>query len=599
MRTIVQGAFLLLLAAGAGWSAERKEVRIEAVDLAPTAQRADEPTPGKWWLRREARDLGAPGGVLFTGKPQEGKIRTGEWIVLPAIRFVPRRVPPLVIAPGVSGWHRIHVGLYHDPAYPELGPRLLGRLSGEAFPEYLQAWGTGKPRVVEVHWKAADLTGKKIHIDQAPAPMTHPGHGFIGGIAYLRLVPLSDAEVRAARKEIDLPPAERRLFGMLDYTDEVFWWGTVEGPDDVKAIVGRHAQAGLGRVYWRIYGSHLDNSTAVPDATAVWTDADEKRWCKAQNCRAGWKSYIDLTRRFDPLAVAVAAGAKVGCEVHAWVRFTNHNREPYSRFWHDHPEYRAQMVATRKDPKTGQRVPIKPYKRSSYPRVLSMAYPQVRAYYLSFCKQVAGTGTKGILIDLLRHPPVAGYEKVVSDAFRAKYGSDLEERDIYHDPLAQEHLAGYLRLFLVDLRKAVGPDVEIGVRSSGPDKYALRGKEWVAEGLIDTIIDGNWYSGNGPRATIDATVAAAAARDGKRSRLPARAFAIAEPSDVDPVNGWRRREGFLSPEAIAALAKHYSRRGVARFGLYESTIFTWYPELRRAVRAAGWDFEPEKKGSPR
>jgi hypothetical protein len=529
----------------------------------------------------------------MTGKPPEGKIKTGEWVVLAAGRFAPYRVPALTIDPKVKGWYRIHVGLYQDAAYPESGPRLLGRLGGEPYGEYLQVPARVKTRTAEVYWKAADLTGKKIHLEQPPAPMNHPGHGLIGGITHLRLVPMSAAAVAAARKEIDLPPAERRLFGMLDYTDEVFWWGTVESKDDIRAIVYRHAQAGFGRIYWRAYGSHLDNSLTVPEAAPVWSDADEKRWCKAQNCKAGWKSYIDLTRRFDPLEVAVAHGAKAGCEVHAWIRFTNHNREPYSRFWHDNPKFRAEMMAAKTDPKTGKRIPIRPYRRSAYPRVLSMAYPEVRAYYIKFCKQLASTGTKGILLDLLRHPPIAGYEKVVCDDFKKKYGSDMEERDVYHNPLVQEHLAGYLRLFLVDLRKAVGPDVEIAVRSSGPDKYALRGKEWVAEGLIDTIIDGNWYSGNGPRPTINATVAAVSVRDGKGKR-PARAFAIAEPIDVDPAKGWGRRPGLLSPEALAALAKHYSGRGVARFGVYESTYFTWYPELRRAVRAAGWNYEPGK-----
>ena len=62
--------------------------------------------------------------------------------------------------------------------------------------------------------------------------------------------------------------------------------------------------------------------------------------------------------------------------------------------------------------------------------------------------------------------------------------------------------------------------------------------------------------------------------------------------DVDPKKGWKRREGILSEEAILALARHYSGRGVARFGLYESTVFTWYPELRWAVREAGWIYDP-------
>ena len=113
------------------------------------------------------------------------------------------------------------------------------------------------------------------------------------------------------------------------------------------------------------------------------------------------------------------------------------------------------------------------------------------------------------------------------------------------------------------------------------------GKEWIAEGLINTIIDGNWYSGYGPRGTIDATVKAC----GERGK----AFAIAEPADVDPNKNWVRREGDLSPESLLALGKHYSGRGVARFGVYESTVFTWYPDVRRAVRQAGWEFDPSKQ----
>src|SRR5207244_1939954 len=145
-----------------------------------------------------------------------------------------------------------------------------------------------------------------------------------------------------------------------------------------------------------------------PEAAPKWSDADEARWCKGQHCKEGWFPYINLTKKCDPLKVAVEYGNKAGCEVHAWVRFTNHNREPYAKFWHDHPEFRAQMLAGAKDPKTGQVVPVKPYKRTPYPRVLSMAYPEVRAYYIKFCKQFVSAGSRGILIDLLRHPPIAG-----------------------------------------------------------------------------------------------------------------------------------------------------------------------------------------------
>jgi hypothetical protein len=585
VRVAAAGLLALVLVAGA--RAERQEIVLGAEALALTEQRADRPAAGKWWLRRDAADWGIDRPVLMTGEPSAKPNRTGEWVVPPAERFAPYRVPALVIDPKATGWYRIHVGLYHETIDPLIRPRLLARLSDEPYPEYLQAPQQTKGRYAEVYWKAADLTGRTLRLEQPPAPIPHPGYGWLAGVTHVRLVPMSDAEVAAARREVELPPARQRLFGMLDYTDEVFWWGTIESEDDVRTIVYRHRQAGFGRVYWRAFGSHLDHSLAVPEAAPRWTEADEQRWCKAQQCKAGWSAYIDLMRRFDPLRVAVAYGEKNDCPVYAWVRFTNFNREPYASFWHDHKEFYAQMLVTETDPKTKQPVPVKPYRRTPYPRVLSLAYPEVRAFYVRFCREIAATGTRGILIDLLRHPPIAGYEPIVADAFRKKYGTDMETRDVYHDPLVQEHLSEYLRLFLVDLRKAVGDKVEIVVRSSGPSKYALCGKEWVAEGLIDGIIDGNWYSGNGPRPTIDETVAAAGTRG--------QAMAVAETVDVDPEHGWRRREGYLGADAILALAKAYSGRGVARFGLYESTYFTWHPELRRAIREAGWEYDPEKR----
>jgi hypothetical protein len=561
----------------------RKEILLTAEQLAPPELRSDEPTPGKWWLKRDAKDWGLDGAILMTGKPETGKNKTGEWVVPPQWQFTPQRVPALTIDPKAEGRYHIYVGLYQDTTDQYIRPQLWGKLSGEPYPEYLRPPESSGGKVAECYWRTEELGGKKFFIEQPPAPMPHPGRGWMGGLAYVRLVPTADRTYSDLLKEM----RAHRLFGMLDTTDEIFWWGTIEKEDDVRAIIYRHRQAGFGRVYWRAFGSALDHTFNLPEAAPRWSEADEKRWCKAQGCEAGWAAMDAVVKKFDMLKVAVDYGAKHDCEVHAWVRFTNFNREPYCNFWHDHPEFRAQMVAFKTDPKTGKREVIRPYVRTPYPRVLSLAYPEVRAFYVKFFKEIARTGTKGILIDLLRHPPIAGYEPIVADAFKKKYGKDMEEFDVYRDPLCQEHLSSYFKLFLVDLRKEIGKDIEISVRSSGPDGFALRGKEWIDEGLIDTIIDGNWYSGFGPRPTIDKTVEAV----GKRGK----AFAVAESVDVDPKKGWGRRPGSASAEAIVALSKHYSGKGVARFGLYESTVFTWYPDLRRAVLAAGWDYDPQKK----
>ena len=79
--------------------------------------------------------------------------------------------------------------------------------------------------MAETYWKAADLTGKQIHLIQPMAPMPHAGAGWMGGVTHLRLVPMTEQEVAAAKQEIELPPVERRLFAMFDTTDEMFWNG--------------------------------------------------------------------------------------------------------------------------------------------------------------------------------------------------------------------------------------------------------------------------------------------------------------------------------------------------------------------------------------
>ena len=92
----------------------------------------------------------------------------------------------------------------------------------------------------------------------------------------------------------------------------------------------------------------------------------------------------------------------------------------------------------------------------------------------------------------------------------------------------------------------------------------------------NAIIDGNWYSGNGPRPTIEQTVEAVGSKG--------KAYAIAEYNTTN--------------EQILELARHYSGKGVARFGLYESMVFMWDPEVRRTIRKAAWDYVPEKINKP-
>jgi hypothetical protein len=136
--------------------AERAEIVIRAEDLAPAELRGDKPTPGKWWLKRDAQDWAAPNGmILMTGEPSDLPNKSGEWVVTAAHRFTPYRVPPLVVDPQATGCYRIYVGLYYEAMDPTVRPKLLAKLSHEPYPEYLQPLDDTKGRTVEVYWKAA------------------------------------------------------------------------------------------------------------------------------------------------------------------------------------------------------------------------------------------------------------------------------------------------------------------------------------------------------------------------------------------------------------------------------------------------------------
>src|SRR5437763_200194 len=104
---------LLLIASALARADQAKDVVIFAEALAHADQRADAPTPGKWWLKRDAQQWGAPNGIiLMTGQPSEIPPKRGLWEVSPAARYTPTRVPSLVVDPKVSGWHRIYLSVY-------------------------------------------------------------------------------------------------------------------------------------------------------------------------------------------------------------------------------------------------------------------------------------------------------------------------------------------------------------------------------------------------------------------------------------------------------------------------------------------------------
>jgi len=243
------------------------------------------------------------------------------------------------------------------------------------------------------------------------------------------------------------------------------------------------------------------------------------------------------------------------------------------------------MLAAKKDPATGKAHRIVPYKRVPYRRVLSLAYPEVAGVFTSSSsRQIAATARAASSSTCCAILPSPVSSRIVTYAFRKKYAKHENPR-LLSRPARPEHLSQYLKLFLVELRREVGNDMDIRFRllRTRAD-YALRGRNGC-RGAPDTIKRRNWYSGNAPVRPSTATVDAAGS------------VAMPWPSPIEATSD-RKKAGAPYPALFSAERQHacptYSAEG-RTLSDYETTLFTWQPEMRQPFGLAGLDFLSQEK----
>ncbi|MHC4336701.1 MAG: family 10 glycosylhydrolase [Planctomycetota bacterium] len=128
---------------------------------------------------------------------------------------------------------------------------------------------------------------------------------------------------------------------------------------------------------------------------------------------------------------------------------------------------------------------------------LSLAYPQVRKYWLSLLRETLDYGTDGVQLHLNRSEPYVFYEEPVVRSFQKKYGKDPRKLSI-EDPRWLAHSAGYLTRFIREVRKLVDekPGRELGITISGrkngdPAHYEENHcdvETWLRERLVNYIM---------------------------------------------------------------------------------------------------------------
>ena len=387
--------------------------------------------------------------------------------------------PDLNYALNRTGWHRIYIGIYRKPF--ERPKQVQVKLTGD--PAYTIVTGRAGETdhrenwIDDIYWKSADLSGRSLYFRQTQIPQSE--HGWV---AYVKLVPLSEQQVRDLKKD-RAQEKTKRLFVHSDaHLSNV--GGSVE---EVLKYLEPLRHTDVGRVYWEAGGGDraLYFSKIAEDYGRAFNQPDpffprtiDREWAQT------WKTY--RKKGVDPLRVAGELAQEMGIEFHASYRTAAfvypppHDHIPES-FYETHPEL---VCLDRK----GQPIP-----RISY------AFPETRRYVISLFREMAEYPIDGVCVLYNRRPPLVAYEEPLVRGFESRYGQDPRKLD-ERDPRWLSYRSGALTQFMRELRR----EMDAASRETGrskrlavsavvfrPEENLLHGMDvpaWIDQGLVDTII---------------------------------------------------------------------------------------------------------------
>ena len=401
--------------------------------------------------------------------------------------FPETQCPELTLPLDVQGPHRIYLGVnYTKTHYFEWSPygQLDVKLSGEqgfrrVGAEAGTADASGHPKIgvnndifkaiQEAYWKTADLTGKSLVIRQPQAPYNWPEHANITNLAYVKLVPAPAGFARAS----DSTRRGAVIFCTGQLTGHTGGTPTFHPtrPEWFDDEIMPYVDSDIGvLVFEAMRGNFCLFPSRIGDI-----GADDNRWPES------W---------VNPLEAITRAAHRNGLKILASLRMIGvqypMNREPIARARHywKHPEWA-------KRDRDGIRLTN-----------WSLAFPEVRQYWLSLLREALSYGIDGIQLHLNRSTPFVYYEEPAVRSFMARYGQDprqLPERD----PRWLAHSASFVTEFVREARKLVDekPGRRLGITVYGeahkydpeptgfhPLRYGCDVETWIREGLADYIM---------------------------------------------------------------------------------------------------------------
>jgi len=252
--------------------------------------------PAPWTFQRGTK---APGSESFGIRLTKSEVVSGRH---PVFRIKEASAVPLVLAPNLTGWYRIYVGM---ESYGSLQLHLSGEGIKYPVPEYLSGVTPRSRLMQEFHVKSMDMTGQQVCLECGGARYWRDA-----SVRFIRFVPMTADEVAHWREVREMAQSKGRPFAgyveqctpchyeprtltLRAHTRNEMRLSKVRGCTDVYVHVIR-----LGSKAWYhsdVVERYLPEDDQGPDAPA-----------------AKWTAWM---HQGDPLAVAIEEARAVGLKV--------------------------------------------------------------------------------------------------------------------------------------------------------------------------------------------------------------------------------------------------------------------------------------------
>jgi len=364
--------------------------------LAPATAWSREFRRGKWHLQPYELTDGQSGALLMVN----------DWAKFEGDKAVP---PAFEVSLDLPGWYAIWIGIPRRNLRP-LGPHdgvdvLLDGDTG--FTPILAERGFRKmmlmgPMDVEImcFWKCASLEGQKLQVRIPTGTFCSSPWGFVrGNMSSLRLLKLSEEQVRSYQKDIS-SPATKRVIVVHDGNSDLINYGE-PGYGAEERLVTAYRDSDVKML---IYQAITNGATTWPSkvTSLIGDDMTEDLWkLRRMGDRRGTE-YIrwEVKNGREPIKVVSQLCRKVGIQCHAGMRMnqlfeTGHTTPNPAgtgvgewlngKWWREHPELRK---------------PGKPD--------LDYAFPAARQYLIALLAELGGNyDVEGICLDFTRWAPIA------------------------------------------------------------------------------------------------------------------------------------------------------------------------------------------------